>query len=255
MKRHESRWPATGILAGALCLGLLNLPAGALAHDEEGDDAPQVEKEIRVYKLGDEDGEEVVVIAPGGEGAEQPGGYLGVRVQDVTRDLAQAKDLPTDQGALVNRVDPDSPAAEAGIKRGDVIVEVNKKTIEESSDLIRIVRGLKPGTKVQVVVIRSGNRKTFSATLEKRPFRTIHVPSPGAQWTPKGGMPDPEAFSGMRMQRRQIQKQLAEIQEQLTKLRETDLAQIEEQLKALREELRGLRGTSKTTKKATPKTE
>lgn len=257
MKPFDFTWPGRRFLVVALCLAVMGIPAGAMAQDDDdsSEDPVKVQKEIRVYKLGGEDGEDVVVIAPDGEDADLPGGYLGVRVQDVTRDLAKAKELPTDEGALVNRVDPDSPADDAGIQRGDVIVEVNKNSIEESSDLIRIVRGLAPGTKVPVVVIRDGNRKTFQATLDKRPFRAMRVPPPGARWHQNwdGSMPNPEAFSNMRMQRRQIQKQLAEIQEQLEQLRETDLAQIEEQLKALREELQGLRTAPKSTKKATPK--
>ena len=142
-----------------------------------------------------------------------------------------------------------------------MIVEVNKRTITDSGDLMRIVRGIEPGTKVPVVVIRSGSRKTFTAVLAPRPEGMPMMPRHGrqmrGQWQgmPPGMPPgmDMKAMRGLRAQRQQIVEQLNEIQEQLMALRETDFTKLEAEIQALRDELRQMRASPKPVKKAPPK--
>jgi membrane-associated protease RseP (regulator of RpoE activity) len=250
MRPIESRWPAAGFLAGALCLAVMSLPVGALAQDDEdNDDAPQSNNQTHEYQFQNEDDDNDA-------GAAQPGGYLGVRVQDVTRDLQEAKDLPTDQGALVNTVDSGGPAGEAGIKRGDVIVQVNKKDVTDSGDLIRIVRGIEPGTKVPVVVVRDGDRKTLTVTVAPRPTNVATIPPHGGQHMQWNGMPpniDMKAFDGLRAQRQEIMKELDEIQQQLSELRETDFTKLEAEIQALRDEIRSMQSAPKKGQKTAPK--
>lgn len=254
MRPLESRWPAAGFLAGALCLALVSFPTGAArAQDDnsDNDDAPQ--PNVRVYQFNNDQDQD-----QGNDADVTPsGGYLGVRVQDVTRELQEAKDLPTDQGALVNTVDPNGPADAAGILRGDVIVQVNRKTITDSSDLIRVVRGIEPGTKVPVVVVRSGNRKTLTVALSERPkdmpMMERHGGMPMGQWN---GMPpgfDMKAIQGLRAQREEILKELNDIQEQLAELRQTDFTKLEAEIQSLREELRQQGVTPRKGAKTAPK--
>lgn len=92
-------------------------------------------------------------------------GRMGVSIQEVTREVAEAFGLPKAGGALVNSVEPNGPAARAGIEPGDVILKFDGKPITVSSDLPRMVGALKPGTKSQVEIWRKGQVRTVSVTI------------------------------------------------------------------------------------------
>lgn len=92
-------------------------------------------------------------------------GRMGVSIQEVTRDMAEAFGLPKSGGALVNSVEPNGPAARAGIEPGDVILRFDGKSITASSDLPRMVGPLKPGTKVQADVWRKGQMRSVTVTI------------------------------------------------------------------------------------------
>ncbi len=93
-------------------------------------------------------------------------GQLGVQIQPITRDNAQAMGLPDNRGALVAEVQPGSPAQRAGLQRQDVIRSVDGQPIYESSDLPPIIGGMAPGAKVRVEIIRDGKPRTVTATLD-----------------------------------------------------------------------------------------
>jgi serine protease Do len=92
-------------------------------------------------------------------------GRLGVSVQDVTQALANSFGLKTVAGALVGSVDKGSPADKAGLQSGDVIVGINGKKIDRSSDLPAQVATMTPGTTTKLDVIRGGGSKSLSVTL------------------------------------------------------------------------------------------
>lgn len=83
-------------------------------------------------------------------------GWLGILIQDVTRELAESFDMPKPIGALVAKVLPDSPASEADIQVGDVIVEFDGKEVVSSSALPPMVGIIHVGDKVDVRIIRDG---------------------------------------------------------------------------------------------------
>jgi serine protease Do len=92
-------------------------------------------------------------------------GWLGVRIQDVTPDLAQALDLPTEIGVLIDSVQPDGPAAEAGLRAGDVIVEMDRGAVTSVRELrLAVARG-EPGTVSKVTIYRDGRKMTLPITL------------------------------------------------------------------------------------------
>ncbi|MDZ4730949.1 MAG: DegQ family serine endoprotease [Xanthomonadales bacterium] len=93
-------------------------------------------------------------------------GLLGVVVGVVTRELAEALNLDRSAGALVSDVSLAGSADRAGIKPGDVILELNGQAIETWGDLPPLVGANPPGTKVKVLVSRDGKKKTFEATLD-----------------------------------------------------------------------------------------
>jgi serine protease Do len=96
------------------------------------------------------------------ENGEVQRGWLGVVIQDVDKDLARSLDLDRPQGALINAVEPDSPAAKGGIKPGDVIVSFNRQPIVDSGDLPHVVGMLVPGKKAPVELYRKGKRKKMT---------------------------------------------------------------------------------------------
>ncbi len=100
-------------------------------------------------------------------------GWLGVQIQDVTRDLAESFNMDRPHGALVAKVIPDSPSEKAGVKIGDVIIEFNGREIDTSGELPPVV-GLTPiGKKVNLKVIREGNKKTITVVIGLLPNLNI----------------------------------------------------------------------------------
>ncbi len=94
-------------------------------------------------------------------------GYLGVEIGEVTRDHADAADLDRPVGALVSRVQPETAAEMAGIEVGDIILEFDGMAIERSSDLPPMVGMVRPGTDVELVIWRWGERKVLTAQLHE----------------------------------------------------------------------------------------
>jgi len=92
-------------------------------------------------------------------------GYLGIGMNDVTPDNAHFFNLQDASGAIVSQVTPDSPAANAGLKQGDVISELNGKKILNGSELQVAVSEDRPGTKIALGVIRDGKPMTVNLTV------------------------------------------------------------------------------------------
>lgn len=88
-------------------------------------------------------------------------GWLGVMLQELDRDLAEAMGLDRARGALISQVQPDSPAAKSDLQSGDIIVEYDGTDIASVGDLPPLVGRTKPGSKVPVTVIRDGERESF----------------------------------------------------------------------------------------------
>jgi serine protease Do len=96
-------------------------------------------------------------------------GWLGVLIQDVTRELAESFKMSKPHGALVAKVLPNSPAAQTGFKVGDIIVEFDGKEIEHSSDLPPMVGISKVGSSLPAKVIRDGKELTLSVVIAELP--------------------------------------------------------------------------------------
>ena len=98
-------------------------------------------------------------------------GWLGVHIQGVTEELANSLGLEKPVGALVSRVTPNSPAKRAGLKRGDVILDVNDKDVAQLRDLPRLVANLEVGEKAEFKVWRDGKKISLDAKIGKSPKR------------------------------------------------------------------------------------
>jgi len=92
-------------------------------------------------------------------------GLLGVKIQDVTPDIAATYELPTNSGALVYEVNPDSAAEKAGIRIEDVIISINGIRLRDSGSLRNAIGLLPPGEKVAVGLLRDGREQTLTAVL------------------------------------------------------------------------------------------
>ena len=95
--------------------------------------------------------------------------YLGVMLQTLSADLREAFGAPPGQGVLVSQVMDQSPAEKAGIQAGDVIVRLDRKSIQAVTDLRRAVAYFEPGDQVEIEVIRDSSSRTLNLTLEARP--------------------------------------------------------------------------------------
>jgi serine protease Do len=113
-------------------------------------------------------------------------GYLGVQIQAVTPEIADSLNLKGSEGALVAETQPDTPAATAGLKSGDVIVKLNGEAVKSSAELTRKVGALKPGDKAEVTYVRNGEEKTASVTLGALPGEK--VASAHEEPSAKGGL-------------------------------------------------------------------
>jgi serine protease Do len=92
-------------------------------------------------------------------------GYLGVEIQAVGPDMAEALGMKKAEGAIVDKAMPDTPAANAGLREGDVITKVNGQEIKDAGDLTRQIGMMKPGEKVQLTYFRDGAEQTVEVAL------------------------------------------------------------------------------------------
>ncbi len=92
-------------------------------------------------------------------------GRIGVVIQEVTKELAETFGLAKPAGALVSAIDPEGPAAKAGIEAGDIILKFNGKPITTSGDLPRTVASVKPGTRSTLQVWRKGAARELGITV------------------------------------------------------------------------------------------
>jgi serine protease Do len=112
-------------------------------------------------------------------------GWLGVYIQAIDEDTAELLGLKDRKGALVSKVEPGAPADQAGVERGDVIVEFDGKTVDKMDELPRIVAATPVGSKVELKALRKGKKKSFSVELGElepgeRLASTAHEEVPGA---------------------------------------------------------------------------
>ncbi len=110
-------------------------------------------------------------------------GWLGVLIQTVDEDTAAALGLEEARGALVSSVQPDSPAEEAGIRPGDVVVAFNDTAVEDPRDLARLVAQAGPGQRAEVTVVRDGRRRTIPVRLGEMPEEEQQAALPPEEMT------------------------------------------------------------------------
>lgn len=102
--------------------------------------------------------------------------YLGVQMQDITEELAQAFDIESGKGAVVTRVAKDSAAAEAGLEVGDVILSIDGTSLANADSLRNTIGLLMVGQTVELEILRDGKQKTLEATVKETEKQTHQGP-------------------------------------------------------------------------------
>jgi serine protease Do len=137
----------------ALGLALIALPSpSASAQDHQ-----------RRIEVTPDAGDENTMVLLGDEGAS----WLGVELQEVSSDKAKELKLPAERGVLLERIVPDSPAAKAGLKDNDVIMEINGQRVEGGEQFRRMIHEIPAGRSAQFTVWRDGRAQAVSVTLGK----------------------------------------------------------------------------------------
>jgi serine protease Do len=95
--------------------------------------------------------------------------YLGVQYVPITKDLATQNSLPTDQGAYLQAVAAGSPAAKAGLQKGDIITKVGSDTVSDSNSLTALIGRHKVGDSVELTISRDNKSQTIKVTFEAAP--------------------------------------------------------------------------------------
>ncbi len=100
-------------------------------------------------------------------------GYLGVKILDVEAGMGEFFGLQDDKGAIIVSVEEGSPAEKAGLETDDIVVELEGEPVTSANELMNRVAVYKPGSDVEVVVLREGKRRTFTVTLGMRPDAAV----------------------------------------------------------------------------------
>ncbi len=96
-------------------------------------------------------------------------GWIGVEVQDITRELADSFKLPDTKGVLIAGVVRAGPADKAGVKPGDILVEVDSKPVSDSSAMLNLVASAEPGKTATLKLLRNGAPVNVKLLVGKRP--------------------------------------------------------------------------------------
>lgn len=104
-------------------------------------------------------------------------GWLGIGIQEVTKDLADSFGLKQTSGALIAGVEKNSPADKGGLEVGDIILKFDGKPIVTSGDLPRVVASIKPGKVVPVEIVRKGTSKTLQLGVGEMPNEQAEAPA------------------------------------------------------------------------------
>ena len=171
---------AGGLRAGDILLTIDDQPVFSVARLRWliGKSAPDAHLALKLHRNGETPTATIVLREGMGPSATPPGlhrewywtspGYLGVSLQSLTTGLREALAIPKDAGLLVAEVYKDSPADKAGLRAGDVILKMDRRTIMDVDDMQRVLDYFEPGEQLQVVIIREKKQEQFTVTLGER---------------------------------------------------------------------------------------
>ena len=112
-------------------------------------------------------------------------GWLGIAIQEISKELSESFNMKSTQGALVAGIEKESPADKGGLKPGDVILKFGENDIKISSDLPKFVSSTKPGSKISVSILRQGKEKQLEITIGEMPTEDMVVARKNNEQTQK----------------------------------------------------------------------
>jgi serine protease Do len=188
-------------------------------------DIPRIDiPRIRVFE---DDGEHFLFLGSRGR--------IGLQLRELTEQLGEYFGVTDGEGALVEKVLEDSPAEKAGIKAGDVIVEIDGERIEDAGDVVEEISHFDEGDEIEITVLRQGDRREFAVEIEedesssKRHFLVDKYRKPSRSYrTLEWHDEADEAYEEIR----------GELREAMEELRE-ELEEVREELQEALEELHG----------------
>lgn len=185
MKRQIAILAGGVMLAGTLLLTLPSRATAATAPDQRVSADEKVRQGVNNRAAPLQDFEEVAQNVAVLSGFDDGTSWLGVETSEVNAEKAKELKLPAERGVVLTEIVPDSPAAKAGLKAGDVVTEFNGQHVEGASQFRRFIRETPVGRTVQFTIWRDGHSQTISATLGQAEQRNKIVTR---------AMPDGETF-------------------------------------------------------------
>ncbi len=114
-------------------------------------------------------------------------GWMGIAIQEVTPSLAKAFNVPPERGALIGDVEPNSPAAKAGLQRGDIITTLQGQPVTGPNELRLQIAQMTPGTELKLAILRNGKQQEITVKLAEMPETQSGQMPGGQQQAPNGG--------------------------------------------------------------------
>jgi C-terminal processing protease CtpA/Prc len=162
------------------------------------------------------------------------GRRIGVRVEDLTAQLGDYFGVKDGEGALITEVDEEEPAYKAGLRAGDVIVEVDEEKIEDTEDLISAISGKEEGDKVEIKVIRDRKPQSFTVEVEEgKEQSSVYLKKLEKLRILPENLPEPNIF----WEEKEFRQPQGELRKELEKLKE-QMKELKEELEDLKEELK-----------------
>ncbi len=100
-------------------------------------------------------------------------GRLGIAMQDINAELARAFGFKKKRGVVISRVEANSPAEKAGLKAGDIVLELNGRMVRSSADMSNAIGLLRIGQVVNMTILRDAKTKTIRAVIEEKPIKNV----------------------------------------------------------------------------------
>lgn len=191
---HRHMWTIVGL--GALSIPLIALPgisrqkeqdctAASATQNQKSNCSQEKRQHSEVLNLISDDGGDanLQVIDDGNDADDgnfqffmgSGGGWLGVGVSEVSTAKAKDLKLPEERGAILGRIIPDSPAAKAGLKENDVVLEINGQRIEGAEQFRRMIHEIPPGRTANLTVWRDGRLQDIKVTIGKPESSNLKV--------------------------------------------------------------------------------
>lgn len=152
--------------------------------------------------------------------------WLGVELQKLNKDLAKYFGVSEKDGVLITEVQKDSPAEKAGLKAGDVIAKIDGEQVREPRDVREIIAEEKPGRKIDIEILRNGQREIYTIKLGKHPSRRFYFGKGGVEILPWDGgfwlqFRNCEPYHKLRLYQHRLQNDIRErIRAQMQRLRD-----------------------------------